>query len=46
MSQPTVAELGELELLKRLQPFCESALIGDDAAVLPPRSQADRKSVV
>ncbi|RZM82774.1 thiamine-phosphate kinase [Leptolyngbya iicbica] len=40
MSQPTVAELGELELLKRLQPFCESALIGDDAAVLPPRSQA------
>jgi thiamine-monophosphate kinase len=40
MSQPTVAEIGELELLKRLQPFCDSALLGDDAAVLPPRSHS------
>jgi len=40
MDQPTVAELGELELLRRLQPFCDSACLGDDAAVLPPRSPA------
>jgi thiamine-monophosphate kinase len=40
MDQPTVAELGELELLRRLQPFCDPALLGDDAAVLAPRSPA------
>lgn len=40
MSQPTVADIGELELLKRLQPFCAQALLGDDAAVLSPRSQS------
>lgn len=33
--QPTVADVGELGLLKRLQPFCDQALIGDDAAALP-----------
>ncbi|MGD1905722.1 MAG: thiamine-phosphate kinase [Leptolyngbyaceae cyanobacterium] len=30
----TVAEIGELALIKRLQPFCAVDLIGDDAAVL------------
>ena len=35
MHQPTVADIGELGLLRRLQPFCASDLIGDDAAVLP-----------
>ena len=35
MHQPTVADIGELELLKRLQPFCAQDLMGDDAAVLP-----------
>ena len=35
MSQPTVADIGELGLLARLQPFCATDLIGDDAAVLP-----------
>ncbi|NEQ43902.1 MAG: thiamine-phosphate kinase [Leptolyngbya sp. SIOISBB] len=40
MNQPTVADVGELELLKRLQPFCAQDLLGDDAAVLPPRSQS------
>ncbi len=40
MGQPTVADIGELELLKRLQPFCAQDLLGDDAAVLPPRSHA------
>jgi thiamine-monophosphate kinase len=38
--QPTVADIGELELLKRLQPFCAKDLIGDDAAVLPPQGMA------
>jgi len=32
----TVADLGELGLLQRLQPFCATDIIGDDAAVLPP----------
>jgi thiamine-monophosphate kinase len=40
MPQPTVADIGELALLKRLQPFCAQDLIGDDAAVLPPGTQA------
>ena len=40
MDQPTVADMGELELLKRLQPFCAQDLLNDDAAVLPPRSLA------
>lgn len=40
MHQPTVADMGELELLKRLQPFCDEDLLGDDAAVLPPRSHS------
>lgn len=40
MNQPTVADIGELELLKRLQPFCAPDLLGDDAAVLPPSSLA------
>lgn len=35
MNQPTVADIGELGLLARLQPFCHRDLIGDDAAVLP-----------
>lgn len=39
MHQPTVADIGELGLLKRLQPFCASDLIGDDAAVLPTSSE-------
>lgn len=38
--QPTVADIGELELLKRLQPFCAQDLMGDDAAVLPPLAMA------
>lgn len=38
--QPTVADIGELELLKRLQPFCAKDLMGDDAAVLPPQDMA------
>lgn len=32
--QPTVADIGELGLLARLQPFCNADLQGDDAAVL------------
>lgn len=40
MAQPTLADIGELELLARLQPFCAQELLGDDAAVLPPRSHA------
>lgn len=28
--------MGELGLLRRLQPFCNQGVIGDDAAVLPP----------
>lgn len=40
MSQPTVADIGELGLLKRLQPFCAQNLLGDDAAVLPPLDAA------
>lgn len=40
MHQPKVADIGELELLKRLQPFCSQDLIGDDAAVLPPLDAA------
>jgi thiamine-monophosphate kinase len=41
MHQPTVADIGELGLLARLQPFCARDLLGDDAAVLPqqPLSQ-------
>lgn len=35
MTSPTLAELGELELLRRLQPFCRQGTVGDDAAVLP-----------
>ncbi len=31
----TVAEIGEQGLLKRVQAFCPSAIVGDDAAVLP-----------
>ncbi|MGD1862179.1 MAG: thiamine-phosphate kinase [Leptolyngbyaceae cyanobacterium] len=38
--QLTVADLGELELLRRLRPFCAPHGLGDDAAVLPPRSQS------
>ncbi|MEM0980515.1 MAG: thiamine-phosphate kinase [Cyanobacteria bacterium P01_H01_bin.58] len=34
MGQPTVADVGELGLLARLQPFCDPSLIGDDAAVI------------
>lgn len=34
MSQ-TVQEIGEQGLLKRVQAFCPSAIVGDDAAVLP-----------
>ncbi|MGF1459681.1 MAG: thiamine-phosphate kinase [Leptolyngbyaceae cyanobacterium] len=40
MDQPTVAEIGELELLKRLQPFCAVGQLGDDAAVLSPSALA------
>ncbi|MEM9767374.1 MAG: AIR synthase related protein, partial [Cyanobacteria bacterium P01_D01_bin.71] len=40
MPQPTVADIGELALLRRLQPFCAKNLLGDDAAVLSPRSQS------
>jgi thiamine-monophosphate kinase len=36
MTQPTVADLGELGLLQRLQKFCPPDLLGDDAAVLAP----------
>ena len=35
MSNLTVQELGEQGLLKRVQSFCPSTVIGDDAAVLP-----------
>ncbi|MEM9006317.1 MAG: thiamine-phosphate kinase [Cyanobacteria bacterium P01_F01_bin.86] len=35
MHQPTVADIGELGLLMRLQPFCATDLLGNDAAVLP-----------
>lgn len=35
MDQPTVADVGELGLLARLQPFCATDVMGDDAAVLP-----------
>ncbi|MEO1093842.1 MAG: thiamine-phosphate kinase [Cyanobacteria bacterium J06638_28] len=35
MGQPTVADVGELGLLARLQSFCDQSLIGDDAAVIP-----------
>lgn len=31
----TVAEIGEQGLLKRVQAFCPSTIVGDDAAVLP-----------
>lgn len=34
----TVAELGEQQLLQRLYRFCEPSMVGDDAAVLTPRS--------
>ncbi|MGF1522237.1 MAG: thiamine-phosphate kinase [Leptolyngbyaceae cyanobacterium] len=39
MDQPTVADIGELGLLERLQPFCDADLLGDDAAVLPASSE-------
>ena len=35
MTSPTLAELGELELLRRLRPFCRQGTVGDDGAVLP-----------
>ena len=35
MSNLTVQELGEQGLLKRVQSFCPSTVVGDDAAVLP-----------
>lgn len=35
MKPLTLADVGELELLERLQPYLDSALVGDDAAVLP-----------
>ena len=35
MSDLTVQELGEQGLLKRVQSFCPSTVVGDDAAVLP-----------
>ena len=34
MNTPTIADLGEHEVLRRLRPFC-AAVVGDDAAVLP-----------
>ncbi len=37
MDQPTVADIGELRLLQRLQSFCAPDVIGDDAAVVLPR---------
>lgn len=40
MDQPRLADIGELELLKRLRPFCEGSMIGNDAAVLAPCSEA------
>jgi thiamine-monophosphate kinase len=40
MPQSTVADIGELELLRRLQPFCATTVIGDDAAVVPPSHAA------
>ena len=40
MHQPTVADIGELGLLKRLQPFCNADVLGDDAAVLPTGPEA------
>ncbi|MGB7416124.1 MAG: thiamine-phosphate kinase [Thermosynechococcaceae cyanobacterium] len=33
----TVADLGEQDLLKRLQHYCPAEIIGDDAAVLTPQ---------
>ena len=39
-AQLTVADIGELALLRQLQPFCSQALLGDDAAVLSPRRDA------
>lgn len=30
-----MADVGELELLRRLQPFCARHLVGDDGAILP-----------
>jgi thiamine-monophosphate kinase len=35
----TVQEIGEQGLLKRVQWFCPSAIVGDDAAVLPTESE-------
>ena len=35
MSDLTVQDLGEQGLLKRVQSFCPSTVVGDDAAVLP-----------
>ncbi|ABW25654.1 thiamine-phosphate kinase [Acaryochloris marina] len=34
----TVAELGEQQVLQRLYQFCETRMVGDDAAVLTPRA--------
>ncbi len=34
----TIAELGEQDLLQRLQQYCPADIIGDDAAVIEPRS--------
>lgn len=45
MHQPTVADIGELGLLARLQPFCDADLLGDDAAVLPACSE-DQSTVI
>ncbi len=33
-----VSDLGEQQLLQRLQRFCSAELVGDDAAILTPRS--------
>ncbi|MDB9527086.1 thiamine-phosphate kinase [Oscillatoria sp. CS-180] len=43
MDQPTVADIGELGLLKRLQHFCAKGSLDNDAAVLP---EADTAHVV
>lgn len=45
MGQPTVADVGELGLLARLQSFCDQSLMGDDAAVIPS-SKGDYSQVI
>lgn len=38
ISQLTVADVGELELLKRLRPFCAKGSVDNDAVVLPQQA--------